>query len=109
MTNTVPVVGGILAQVSESLLMGAGMLKNTLGAFGMLAVLAACAYPFLQLGVQYLLYKAVAVLASVAGMPEMQRLIDGLGGAFGLVLGMAGSCAALLFVSLLCFLTAAPI
>ena len=108
-TNTVPVVGGILAQVSESLLMGAGMLKNTLGAFGMLAVLAACAYPFLQLGVQYLLYKAVAVLASVAGMPEMQRLIDGLGGAFGLVLGMAGSCAALLFVSLLCFLTAAPI
>lgn len=108
-TNTVPVVGGILAQASESLLAGAGMLKNSLGVFGMLAILAACAYPFLQLGVQYLLYKAVAILASVAGLPELQRLIDGLGGAFGLVLGMAGSCAVLLFVSLLCFLSATPI
>ena len=37
---------------------------------------------------------------------ELCRLIDGLGGAFGLVLGMAGSCALLLFVSLLSFLTA---
>lgn len=105
-TNTVPVVGGILAQVSESLLAGAGMLRNTLGVFGMLAVLAACAYPFLQLGVQYLLYKGVAALASVAGMPELRRLIDGLGGAFGLALGMVGSCAVLLFVSLLSLLTA---
>ncbi|MBR3570678.1 MAG: stage III sporulation protein AE [Oscillibacter sp.] len=106
-TNTVPVVGGILAQVSESVLAGAGMLKNSLGVFGMLAVVAACAYPFLELGAQYLLYKAVAVLASVAGMPELRRLIDGLGGAFGLVLGMTGSAALLLFVSLLSFLTAA--
>ena len=105
-TNTVPVVGGILAQVSESLLAGAGMLRNSLGVFGMLAVLGACAYPFLQLGVQYLLYKGVAVLASLAGMSELRRLIDGLGAAFGLVLGMAGSCAVLLFVSLLSLLTA---
>ena len=61
----------------------------------------------MELGAQYLLYKAVAVLASVAGMPELRRLIDGLGGAFGLVLGMTGSAALLLFVSLLSFLTAA--
>ena len=46
-------------------------------------------------------------MASVAGMPELRRLIDGLGGAFGLVLGMTGSAALLLFVSLLSFLTAA--
>lgn len=106
LTNAVPVVGGILAQVSESILAGAGMLRNSLGVFGMLAVLAACAYPFLQLGVQYLLYKAVAVLAAASGMSELCRLIDGLGGAFGLVLGMTGSCALLLFVSVLSFLTA---
>lgn len=106
MTNTVPVVGGILAQVSESLLAGAGLLKNSIGAFGMLAVLAACVYPFLQLGVQYLLYKAVAVLAAVSGMDDLCKLIDGLGGAFGLVLGMTGSCALLLFVSALSLMTA---
>lgn len=106
LTNTVPVVGGILAQVSESMLVGAGMLKNSIGVFGLLAVLSACAYPFLELGVQYLLYKAVAVLAAVTGMSDLCRLIDGLGAAFGLVLGMAGSCALLLFVAVLSFMSA---
>ena len=105
-TNAVPVVGGILAQASEAVLTGADMMKNTLGAFGMLAIAAACAYPFLQLGVQYLLYKAMAMFAAVSGMPELCRLIDGLGGAFGLVLGMSASCALLLFVSVLTLLTA---
>ena len=105
-TNTVPVVGGILAQVSESMVAGAGLLRNSIGVFGMLAVLSACAYPFLELGVQYLLYKAVAVLAAVTGMSDLCRLIDGLGAAFGLVLGMAGSCALLLFVAVLSFMAA---
>ena len=53
----------------------------------MLAVLAACAYPFLQLGVQYLLYKLSAFLAAAVGPPGLSKLIGGLGGAFGLVLG----------------------
>lgn len=100
-SGAVPVVGGIIAEAAETVLAGAGMLKNTIGVFGMLAILAACAYPFLQLGVQYLLYKLSAFLASAVGAPELCRLIDGLGGAFGLVLGMTGSCALLLLVSVL--------
>lgn len=100
-SGAVPVVGGIIADAAETVLAGAGMLKNTIGVFGMLAILAACAYPFLQLGVQYLLYKLSAFLAAAVGAPELCKLIDGLGGAFGLVLGMTGSCALLLLVSVL--------
>ena len=100
-SGAVPVVGGIIAEATETVLAGAGMLKNTIGVFGMLAILAACAYPFLQLGVQYLLYKLSAFLAAAVGAPELCKLIDGLGGAFGLVLGMTGSCALLLLVSVL--------
>ena len=106
-SHVVPVVGGILAEASEAMLAGAGLLRNSIGIFGMLAILAACIYPFLQLGIQYLLYKAVALLAAAAGTPELCRLIDGLGGAFGLVLGMAASCALLLLISILSFLSAA--
>ena len=40
-------------------------------------------------------------LAAAVGAPELCKLIDGLGGAFGLVLGMTGSCALLLLVSVL--------
>ena len=35
------------------------------------------------------------------GAPSLCKLIDGLGGAFGLVLGMTGSCAFLLLISVL--------
>ena len=100
-SGVVPVVGGIIAEASETVLVGAGMLKNTSGLVGMLAILAACAYPFLQLGVQYLLYKLTAFLAAAIGAPGLCKLIDGLGGAFGLVLGMTGACALLLLVSVL--------
>ena len=100
-SGVVPVVGGIIAEASETVLVGAGMLKNTVGLIGMLAILAACAYPFLQLGVQYLLYKLTAFLAAAIGAPGLCKLIDGLGGAFGLVLGMTGACALLLLVSVL--------
>jgi len=100
-SGVVPVVGGIIAEASETVLVGAGMLKNTIGFVGMLAILAACAYPFLQLGVQYLLYKLTAFLAAAIGAPGLCKLIDGLGGAFGLVLGMTGACALLLLVSVL--------
>jgi len=100
-SGVVPVVGGIIADAAETVLAGAGLLKNTIGIFGMLGILAACIYPFLQLGVQYLLYKLTAFLASAVGVKSLCKLIDGLGGAFGLVLGMTGACALLLFVSVL--------
>ena len=54
-SGAIPVVGSIISEASETVLAGAGMLKNTIGVFGMLGILAACAHPFLQLGVQYLL------------------------------------------------------
>lgn len=100
-SGVVPVVGGIIADAAETVLAGAGLLKNTIGIFGMLGILAACIYPFLQLGVQYLLYKLTAFLASAVGAKSLCKLIDGLGGAFGLVLGMTGACALLLLVSVL--------
>lgn len=100
-SGAVPVVGGIIAEASETVLAGAGLLKGTVGVFGLLGVLALCAYPFLRLGIQYLLYKLTAFLASVVGSPGLCGLIDGLGGAFGLIMGMVGSCALVLLISVL--------
>lgn len=104
--NLLPVVGGIVAEASEAVLAGAGALRSSIGVFGTLAVLAACVGPVLRLGIQYLLYKGAAAAAAAVGTPELCRLIDGLAGAFALVLGMTGSCAALLLLSILSFVTA---
>ena len=97
----VPVVGSILSQAAETVLAGAGMLRNAIGVFGMLGVLAACAYPFLQLGIQFALYKITGFLCVIVGEKELCGLIQGLGGAFGLILGMVGGCASLLLIAIL--------
>lgn len=97
--GAVPVVGGIISDAAGTVLAGAATLKNSLGVVGMLSVLAVCLVPFLELAVQYLLYKLVALLAGTIGAPRLTGLIDGLGSAFGMLLGMTGACALLLLIS----------
>lgn len=97
----VPVVGAILSDATGTVLAGAGMLKSAIGVFGMLAVLAICLAPFLTMAVQYLLYKLAAFLAGAVTEGPLGELIDALGSAFGLMLGMTGSCALLLLISIL--------
>ncbi|MGN0967864.1 MAG: stage III sporulation protein AE [Oscillospiraceae bacterium] len=104
-SSVVPVVGGILSDATETVLAGAGILKNSVGVFGMLVVLGMCIIPFLQLGVHYLVYKVTAALSATVADSRMAGLIDGIGGAFGLVLGMTGACALLLLVSMVSAVT----
>ena len=99
-SSVVPVVGGIISDAAETVLVGAGVLKNSVGVFGMLVVLGMCVVPFLQLGVHYLTYKIVAALSATATNSKVAGLIDSISGAFGLVLGMTGACTLLLLVSL---------
>ena len=98
-SRVIPVVGSILADASETVLVGAGILRGTVGATGMLVVLAICVTPFLHLAVQYLIYKGSAALCATVAQPELARLIDAIGSAFGLVLGMTGAAALILLVS----------
>ncbi len=99
-SGLVPVVGGILSDAADTLLAGAGLLRSVLGIFGVLAVLGFCLTPFLRLGMQYLLYRAVAVLAAVFPNAGLSGLIEELGSAFGLVLGMTGACALMTLISI---------
>lgn len=100
-SGAVPVVGSILADASESILAAAGILRSTVGIFGMLVILGICLLPFLQLAVHYLVYKLVSALAATVSGGRVSGLIGSLSGAFGLVLGMTGACALLLLVVLL--------
>lgn len=100
-SNMVPVVGGVIADTAETLLVGASVLRNAAGVFGMLAVVGICVVPFLNLGVHYLMYKCTAALAAaVSGDSRITGLIESISGAFGLVMAMTGSCAMLLIVAM---------
>ena len=98
-SRAIPVVGSILADASETVLAGASVLRGTVGATGLLVVLAICLTPFLRLGTQYILYKGTAALCATVAQPELARLIDAIGSAFGLIMGMTGAAALILLVS----------
>ena len=99
-SRAIPVVGGILSDAAETVLAGAGVLRGTVGVVGMLVVLAICLTPFLQLALHYLTYKGAAALTGTVAGPRLSGLMDSLGGAFGLILGMTGSCALVLLFSI---------
>lgn len=98
-STAVPVVGSIISEATGSVLAGAAVLKNSIGILGMLGVLTVCLTPFLTLALQYLLYKASALLSGVFS-DTLTGYIQSLSSAFGLLLGMAGTCALLLLISI---------
>ena len=103
-SGVVPVVGGILSDASEAVLVSAGVVKNSAGIYGLLAVLSICIGPFLKIGVHYLLLKATGAVCGVFGPKGLTELAGDFSGAMGLVLAMTGSVCLLLLISTVCFL-----
>ena len=106
MNRAIPVVGGILSDAAETMLVGAGVLRGTVGVIGLMVVLFICLAPFLQLGAHYLTFKVSAALAGTVAAPRLSGLIENISTAFGLVMGMTGACALLLMVSIISTISA---
>ncbi len=103
-SSVVPVVGGILSDASEAVLVSAGLMKNAAGIYGILAVLAVFVEPFLRIGIHYLMLKAAAALCGIFGCKSMTGLIEDFSAAMGLLLAMTGSTCLLLLISTVCFM-----
>lgn len=103
-SSVVPVVGGILSDASEAILVGAGTVKNAAGIYGLFAVIAIWIGPFLQIGIHYLLLKATGAVCSIFGCKENTDLISDFSSAMGLLLAMTGTICLMLLISLVCFL-----
>ena len=103
-SSVVPVVGGILSEASEAVLVSAGVMKNAAGIYGILAVLSVFLEPFLKIGIQYLVLKATAAVCGVFDCANMSGLIEDFSAAMGLLLAMTGSVCLLLLISTVCFM-----
>ena len=106
-SNMVPVVGGILADASETVLVSAGLMKNAAGIYGLLAVTAVWIGPFLKIGVLYLLLKLTGAVCGTLTDGGTARMIQDFSAAMGLLLAMTGTVSLLLMVSTVCFLKGA--
>lgn len=103
-SGTVPVVGGIIADASETILVSAGIVKNGIGVYGMLAVLSILIGPFIRIGAQYLLLKMTGAVCGMFGIAGSKDLIKGFSDAMGFLLAMLGAVGLLLMVSVVCFM-----
>ena len=104
LSSVVPVVGGILSDASESVLVSMGILKNAAGIYGILAVLAIFMGPFVKVGVQYLLLKGSAALCSLFGDKRISSLIGDFSTAMGLLVAMVAAGCVLILISTVCYL-----
>lgn len=100
-SGMIPVVGGILSDAAETVAAGAGMVRGTVGVLGLLAVLAVCLVPFLRLGIHYLVYKGAATLTATVINGPMAGLMDAIGSAFALMLGLVGGGGMILYIALI--------
>ena len=103
-SGAVPVVGGILSDASEAVLVSAGVVKNAVGVYGLIAVAAIAMGPFLRIGVQYLLLKLTAAVCGVFGSKRTTDLVGDFSAAMGILLAMTGAVCLLLLISLVCFM-----
>ena len=103
-SSVVPVVGGILSDASEAVLVSAGTVKNAAGIYGMIAILAIWMGPFLKIGAHYLLLRLTGLISSVFGQKELTELIQDLGTGMGILLGMTAAVCLLFLISVFCFM-----
>ena len=103
-SGVVPVVGNILSDASEAVLVSAGMMKNAVGIYGLLAVIALWIGPFVRIGLQYLMLKITGGIVQMFAPKQVAELILDFSGAMGLVLAMTGTVCLLFLISTICFM-----
>lgn len=103
-SGIVPVVGSILSDASETILVGAGVMKSAVGIYGLLAILAVWIGPFVKIGTQYLLLKITCAVCGVFGGKQEIKLIQDFSAAMGMLLAMTGTVCLLLLISTVCLM-----
>ena len=103
-SGAVPVVGGIMSDASEAVIVSAGVLKNTAGIYGLLAIISVCIGPFLTIGIHYLLLKLTGSVSRIIGGGKTVDLMTDFSAAMGLILAMLGSVCLMLLISAVCFM-----
>ncbi len=100
-SNSLPVVGGIISDAASAVLASASLIKNSAGVFSLIAVCVMCAGPFAVLSVKMLLYKAVSAVAEMLPGNRISGLLNSVGTAAAMLMGLLGSCGIMLFISIM--------
>lgn len=104
LSGLVPVIGKVISDASETILLSADVMKNAAGIYGLVAIAAICIIPFIRIGIQYLMLKITASVSSVFGCKSTIQIMEDFSCAMGFLLAMTGTLSVLLLVSTVCFM-----
>lgn len=104
LSGFVPVVGSIVSDASETVLVSASVIKNSVGAYGLLVIIALWIKPFLQIGAQYILLRATSAISSIFGKKTTVALIHDFAGVMSILLAMTCTMCLLHLISTVCFM-----
>ena len=103
-SGAVPVVGGILSDAADAVLLSAATLGSGAGIWGILTVLAVFLAPALRIGVQYLLLKLTAAAGEALGCGRCAEVVGDFAGVLGLLMALCWTQAVMLLITSVCFL-----
>ena len=103
-SGAVPVVGGILSDAADAVLLSAATLGSGAGIWGILTVLAVFLAPALRIGVQYLLLKLTAAAGEALGCGRCAGVVGDFAGVLGLLMALCWTQAVMLLITSVCFL-----
>jgi stage III sporulation protein AE len=107
MSTFVPVVGGVLADASEAVLVSASLMKNAAGVYGIFAVLAIFLQPFIRIGAHYLILKLTGAACATFAPRAITGILEVFSAAMGLLLGMTAAGCTMVLISTVCFMKGA--
>lgn len=105
-STALPVVGGMISDSSSAVLAAASLIRNTAGVFSLTAVCAICAYPMLSVLIRFLLIKLTGAISDFSSGVRVSQLMNDIGTVAGMLAGLTGACAIMVFISITSMLKA---
>ncbi len=106
LSSLLPVVGSLISDASGAVVGGINTLKNLIGVFGLIVVLAVCAVPFMRLVINSIVFKIISVFAGTMSASKISSAVNTVSAAYAMILGLCGSVAIMLFISVISVLKA---
>lgn len=99
LSSAVPLVGSVIAGASETILSGAAILRSSVGLMGFLGATAICLTPLVKGVCHMVTFRILSVVASSFSEGGCKTMLEGLAGAYSMLIGVLTACCAVQFIT----------
>ncbi len=98
--SLIPVVGGFLAETLETVVSGAGLMKNTIGVAGLVVMCTICFIPIVKIGVMALMVRLCAAVTEAVSDKRVSSFLNSISSSITTLFGMVATVAVLFIINI---------